>query len=285
MRTVYFSPLARTGALAGFVVSAFATPIIAQTPDHVAMGITAEQALKPDEALKHFQAALAQDSLNYDANWHGAIAAVEVAQQPASTAAPAPKSSDTDTAGSDGAATPQTLAQYLYGQADAYARRALSRDGTRAPGHFAVAFVLGSKSLVSDPLTRLSMAAEIWQESTEAIKRDPKHDGAYHLLGRWYAEIMRLSDFEAGYAKGELGEIAENATWELAIKNLEKAVELAPNMIYHRLDLARAYHDTQRDKDAHDQLDKIDGLPVAMMQDSSYKEQAKALRASLPAAP
>jgi tetratricopeptide (TPR) repeat protein len=281
MRTVYFPALAWTG----LVVSAFATRVAAQTPDHVAMGITAEQALKSDEALNHFQAALAQDSLNYEANWRAAIAAVEVAQQPASTTAPAPKASAADTADGDAAAAPQTLAQYLYAQAETYARRALSRDGTRAPGHFVVAYVLGSKSLVSDPLTRLSMAAEIWQESTEAIKRDPKHDGAYHVLGRWYAEIMRLSDFEAGYAKGELGEIAEKATWELATKNLEKAVELAPNMIYHRLDLARAYHDTQRDKDARDQLDKIDGLPVAIVQDPSYKEQAKALRASLSAAP
>lgn len=264
------------------VAAVCAAPVSAQKPvDHVALGVTAQQGLKPEEALQHYQAALAGDSLSYEANWRAAAAAIEIAQKPSSatTIMPAASPADSTDTGEESAAEPQrSLADSMYALAETYARRAISADEKRAEGHFAVAFVLGSRSLVSDPLTRLGMAREIQEEASNAIALDPKHDGAYHILGQWNAAIMRLSEFERGYAENELGDPARNATWDLALRNLEKAVELAPTVIYHRLDLAEAYADAGRPADAKTQVAKIDSLPVGYAKDSDYKLAAKELQ-------
>jgi hypothetical protein len=51
---------------------AASVPAHAQTQTaacHVKAGVTAQQAIKPGETLQHFQAALAADSLHYEASW------------------------------------------------------------------------------------------------------------------------------------------------------------------------------------------------------------------------
>lgn len=255
---------------------ATAAPLVAQKPSgHLGMGIKAHEAMKPAEALQHYRAALAEDSLNFEANWRAAMAAIETAQLlPPPEAAAAPAEDD------ENAGAPDSL----YTDAETYARRALAIDTKHAQGHFIVAYVLGSRSLISDPLTRLSMAKEIWQESSDAVLLDPKHDGAHHIVGQFTAEIMRLGSFERGYAEGELGDIVTNASWETAVEHLEKAVELAPTIVYHRLDLARAYLSMDRKTDAEAQVAKIESLPMTMANDSTYKARAKALLQETPAA-
>ena len=58
---------------------------------------------------------------------------------------------------------------------------------------------------------------------------------------------------------------------------MEKAVELNPGRIYHRLDLAEVYVDRHRFGDARSQLEQIALLPVSDVLDSTYKEQAAEL--------
>ncbi len=275
------------GVLTAAVITAAATivrPVSAQkAADHLALGIAAQEAIKPEESLRHFQAALAADSMNYEANWRGAVAAVEVAQLPKSlTDSVMPASADDDSDPDAEAPAKKSMADSLYTLAEAYARRAVESDGAKPQGHFVVAYALAARSMASDPLTRLSLAAEIHREASDALALDPKFDPAHHVVGQWNAEISRLSDFERGFAEGELGDIATNATWDLAIEHLEEAVKLAPNFIYHRLDLGRAYHGAGRESDAKAQWAKIADLPLAGPRDAEYKEQAKALLEAKP---
>ncbi len=106
----------------------------------------------------------------------------------------------------------------------------------------------------------------------------PEHDGGYHILGRWNAEIMRLSGVERFVARNFLGgAIFSKASWDGAVANLERAVELNPRRIVHRLDLAQVYVDLKRWAEARTQLEFIGRLPSADPNDPRNKQQAAAL--------
>jgi tetratricopeptide (TPR) repeat protein len=242
---------------AGIVTAA---PLRAQSvAEQLSAGVAARAARDPAAAVTHFQAALAQDSLNYAANWEAALALIDVGKAtPDSVKSPARDS--------------------LYALAEVYARRAVAANPGDAEGHFALANAVGRASLTKSKQERIRRAVEIRSEALRAIELDPRHDGAYHVLGRWNAEIMRLSGMTRFLARNFLGAaIFKEASWEGAVTNMEKAVELDPRRIYHRLDLAEVYVNRHRFADARSQLQQIALLPVSDVLDPTYKEQAAEL--------
>jgi tetratricopeptide (TPR) repeat protein len=227
--------------------------------DHVSLGITAMQAHDPPTGLAHFQAALALDSTSYEANWRAAIALLDEGEMTPDSV----KSAHRDS---------------LYARAESLARRAVAVDSTRAEGHFALAAAIGRASLTMGKKARIRRAAEIRAEALRTIAIDPRHDGAYHILGRWNAEIMRLSGLSRFFAKKFLGAgIFGKASWEEAITDMEKAVELDPGRIYHRLELAQIYADRKRYPEARRELEKVTELPDREIMDPVYRRQAEAL--------
>ncbi len=101
-------------------------------------------------------------------------------------------------------------------------------------------------------------------------------------MGRWNAEIMRLSGLSRFFAKKFLGAgIFGKASWDEAISNMEKAVELDPGRIYHRLELAEIYADRKRYADAKEQLDRIRNLPDRELMDPVYRRRATDLAKKL----
>jgi len=242
-------------------VSVFAAaPLGAQSvAEHVAAGVSAREARDASGALKHFQAALALDSMDYQANWEAALALIDL-----------------------GKATPDDVKSpardSMYALAEVYARRAVTANPSDAEGHFALANAIGRASLTKSKKERVQRASEIRTEALRAIQLNPRHDGAYHVLGRWNAEIMRLSGAARFFAKNFLGgDVLNQASWEGAVSNMEKAVELNPRRIYHRLDLAEVYVDRGRYSDARTQLQRVESLPVADPLDPTYKQEAAEL--------
>lgn len=71
------------------------------------------------------------------------------------------------------------------------------------------------------------------------------------------------------------------ASWNAAISNMEKAVELDPDRIYHRLELAEIYADRKRYADATRELDELAALPDREIMDPVYRRQAAALATKL----
>jgi FimV-like protein len=102
------------------------------------------------------------------------------------------------------------------------------------------------------------------------------------VLGRWNAEIMRLSGIQKFFARTFLGaRIFNEASWEGAIGNLEKAVELNPRRPFHRLDLATVYIDRHRYADARAQLEEVVRLPPLDYGDEDHQREAAALLRSI----
>jgi tetratricopeptide (TPR) repeat protein len=251
-------------ALSLAFLSAPALPAAAQgVHDHVSMGIAAVQTHDVPTGLAHFEAALALDSMSYEANWRAAIALMD-----------------------EGEAIPDSVRSphrdSLYARAESLARRAVAADSTRAEGHFALAAAIGRASLTMGKKERIRRAAVIRDEALKTIAIDPRHDGAYHILGRWNAEIMRLSGLSRFFAKKFLGAgIFGKASWDEAISNMEKAVELDPRRIYHRLELAEIYADRKRYAEARQQLDRVTELPDRELMDPVYRRQAADLAKKL----
>jgi tetratricopeptide (TPR) repeat protein len=237
-----------------------AAPVVAQqVEDHVALGIAASDAHDLRTALQHFQAALDQDSSSYEANWRGAITLLTLGEQLGDT----DKNPERDS---------------LYQLAERYARRAVASNPAGADGHFALAASIGRASLTMGKKARIRRAAVIRREALRTIALNPKHDGAYHILGRWNAEIMQISGFGRFFAKSFLGAgIFNQASWGKAIYNMEKAVQLDPGRIYHHLELADIYAERKRVADAKTQLHLVDSLPDREVMDSVYKRQGAAL--------
>jgi tetratricopeptide (TPR) repeat protein len=229
----------------------------------VALGTSAAQVHDLGTALAHYQAALALDSSDYEANWRAAIVLLDQGEQvPDSVKSPARDS--------------------LYARAEALARRAVAADSLGADGHFALAAAVGHASLTMGRKERIRRARVIRDEAMRTIALDPRHDGAYHILGRWNAEIMRLSGLSRFFARSLLGAgVFGEASWEGAIANMEQAVALDPGRLYHRLELAQVYVDRKRYDDARTQLRELAALPNREIMDSVYRREAEALAAKI----
>jgi tetratricopeptide (TPR) repeat protein len=234
----------------------------AQSPALVlARGDSLYSALKPQEALVQFEAALKLEPANYAALWKAARAASDMAK----------------ILTSDNEYTTH-IRDSLYLVARAYAESAIRTDSNGAEGHFMLAADLGRYSRTRGGRERVKFARIIYDEAAAALKRDSLHDGAHHVIGAWHAEVRRLSGIQRFFAKTLFGAgFMDIAAWDSATVHLERAVALRPAHIYHRLELARVYVDLERYQDARAMLEAIPGLPIADVMDAEYKREAALL--------
>jgi tetratricopeptide (TPR) repeat protein len=163
-----------------------------------------------------------------------------------------------------------------------YAERAIRADSTKADGHYALSMVLGRLSRTKGSKERVRYAKIIYDEAARAVAIDSNYDNAHHVLGAWNAEVKRLSGFQRFFAKALFGGgFMDKASWGEAVRHLERAVAIAPNGIYHRLELAEVYTDLGKYSKAREQLQIIPTLANVDVLDTKYKEDAAALLADI----
>ena len=239
-------------------------PAAAQSvPALVASGTAAADARDPALALRDFQAALAVDSTSYEANWRASIAAVDIGKQ-------TPDS------------IPDPARDSLYRLAERYATRAVAANPDGADGYFALANAIGRTSLTLGKKERVKRAAEIRNAALKAIELNPRQDGAFHVMGRWNAEIMRLSSIQRFFAKNFLGgAVFSQASWDNGVSYMQQAIAIRPDFIYHHYDLALIYIDTRQWALARQQLDAIAPLPLIDVMDPVWKREAAGLLQSI----
>jgi tetratricopeptide (TPR) repeat protein len=248
-------------ALAAIVVSVGRTAHGQSAAEHIALGDREHAARNAAGALKQYEAALAVDSNNVDALIKAAYDAVDLGEFN-------PNAEQRTT---------------LYRSAEQYARRAVAANPANAEAHFQLAVALGRNALTMGARDRVKFAAEVREQALDALRLDPKHSGALHVMGVWNAEVMRLNGFTRLVAKKLLGgAVFSEANWDNAQSYLERAVALDPNRITHRLDLAAVYADRDQKAKAIEQYEWIASAPVVDFNDPNYKADAarrlKALR-------
>jgi tetratricopeptide (TPR) repeat protein len=241
--------------------------------EHLALGDSARAALQSELALRHYQAAIesieraagghSPDPRYYEAQWKAAREVADVAKQLLGDSLKHRRDS-------------------LYSLGRSWAEGAIRADSTDANGHFALALVLGRLSRTRGGKERVRFAKIIHDEAQRAVQLDPRHDGAYHILGVWNAEVKRLSGITRFFAKTLFGAgFMDRASWDSAVVNMERAVALHPQHVYHRLELAGVYLDVDQPAQAINQLQTIESLPVGDPMDPYYKRVAAAALADL----
>jgi tetratricopeptide (TPR) repeat protein len=242
---------------------ALSAPVIAPraqtTPaEHIAEGD--RDRMDPAAQLRHYEAALAEAPNNYDALYKASEAAINEGLL----------------------ATDESAARALYAKGESYARRAIQLNPQGADGHFAIANALGRTALSLGKRDRVKYAGEVRDHALEALRIDPRHEGALHVMGSWNAEVMRLSGVTRFMAKNFLGgKVFDSANWDDAQRYLEQAVEAAPTRLVHRIDLAQVYLDRSNKAKAREQLEYIVRAPALEANDVRYKRQAQELLAKL----
>ena len=68
---------------------------------------------------------------------------------------------------------------------------------------------------------------------------DPNYDYAHHVLGRWHYEVASVGGAARFFAKLIYDELPSASTAE-AVRHLRRAVELAPSLPSHRVELGFA---------------------------------------------
>lgn len=208
------------------------------------------------------------------------IAAMLAATRVAASQAPADTSyewfvSAAQAAVDSGEFAPEERRTQLFRNAEHYARRAVAANPNDAEGHFELARAIGRNALSMGTRDRIKYAAEVREQALTALRSNPKHAGALHVLGVWNAEVMRLSGFSRMIAKNFLGgKVFGEANWDNAQKYLEDAVALEPNRIVHHLDLGAVYADRGEKAKAIEQYELIAKAPATDFNDAHYKEEA-----------
>jgi tetratricopeptide (TPR) repeat protein len=247
------------GWLAALLVLA-AGPLAAQSAEElIQQGIQAQLARDPATAAERLQAAVVLAPQSYEANWRTAEVLIDMGKQTPDSV----KSASRDS---------------LYALAERFARTAATLDPAAADGHYVLAAAIGRASLTKSKKERVKRAGEIRSEALAALAIAPEHHKALHVMGRWNAEIMRLSGLTRFFAKTFLGgKIFNAASWDSAVVYMERAVAASPENIYHRLDLGEILVDRDRYADARAQFEEIARLPVFDVMDPQYQARAASL--------
>lgn len=249
----------QTVALLGVFALAILSPQNAfgqSAAEHIAMGDRDHAALKSADALAHYEAAIAQDSTLAEAFGKASRAAVDIGEQEKDNA-------------KRGA---------LFKKGESYARRAVAAEPKNAEYHFDLARALGRAALSVGVRQRVRYATEVRTSALNALRIDPNHPGALHVMGMWNAEVMRLNGVERFFAKNVLGGgVFSQASWKDAVSYMEKAVAVDPDRLTHKLDLAKVYLDTDQDPKAKEQLLAVVNGKQTDTNDPLYKTEAEAL--------
>ena len=220
------------------LAAAVPLPLAAQTAAaHIALGDSATDAIQPAVALQHFQAALALDSTNYEANWKAARAIADVAKQIEGNA---------DSLGADG----------HYALAMVLGRLSRTKGSKERVRYAKQIFDQASRAVALNP--NHDGAHHVLGAWNAEVKR-------LSGIQRFFAKAL----FGGGFMSA--------ANWDDAVKHLERAVALNPQHIYHRLELAEVYTDIGQYTKAREQLNVIPTLPIRDVLDAQYKEDAAAL--------
>lgn len=266
MRSILFRTLVRAGFL-GLLALSQAAPAraeVVQTAQEdtngvavppaasIAEGDRLRELLRPRDALAAYERAVEGDPENFEALWKVARESVQL-----------------------GMLAPEEPVQW-YLHAEEHARRAVAARPRAAEGHSWLAVALGRRAMEEGVRTRVRLSEAVREEAMIALELDSLDPVAHHVLGQWHAEVRRLSGIERFLATKILGgDALERASREEARSHLERAVELAPGGLIHRLELARIYRDLGQGDLALQQLQEVIERPALVATDPLHKQEAQ----------
>jgi tetratricopeptide (TPR) repeat protein len=165
----------------------------------------------------------------------------------------------------------------LIAAAVEHARAAVKAAPDEAPAHVWLAAALRQQAEMEGHRTRAGLWREIKSELDRAIGLDAGISRAYLERGRWHRRLATRGLWEKTLSRVRFAKVPKGGSMDNAVRDLEKAVELAPEAIEARMELARAYLDQERDADARRELERALGLPTSRPRDPGLQAEARQL--------
>ncbi len=221
--------------------------------EYISKGNTAYRNFDNSTALKHYEKALALDSLNYEAAWKLCRAYIDVGEVMEN----------------------KDARKELYDKAIIYARKAVVLDSMDALGHLFLSISLGRKALDAGAKERVKLAKEIRKSVEASIAIDSTNHISWHMLGRWHRKVATLSWIERNFANIFLGGAPKDASLETAVTCFQKAIELFPNGTNHHLQLGITYEKMKQKELAIAEYELVLTLPKTESDHEIHLKEAK----------
>lgn len=161
-----------------------------------------------------------------------------------------------------------------------YSQRAVALDPANPEGVLSLAVCYGKLALYGSTREKVELSRLVRLKAERALALDSSYSWAHHLLGRWHYEVSELGSMARFVVRLIYGGLPDASTAD-AIRHLERAVQLAPDQLQHRLELGFAYL-------AHGETDKARqafeaglAMPSREKHDEPAKQRAREALAKL----
>lgn len=130
--------------------------------------------------------------------------------------------------------------------AEYLAKKAIKMDEKNAEGHYTYCLALGRINEKASSSDKIKSAKLIKKECDRCIELNPKHAGAYHVLGRWNRTIAGFSSIEKGMINAFYGGVPLGGSYDNAIKAFQNAIANEPTYILHQYEMAATLHEVKK---------------------------------------
>lgn len=133
---------------------------------------------------------------------------------------------------------------------------------------------LGSIAMDAGSKQKVRLANEIKRSLDRAVLLDSANDVAWSILGTFYRSLGGVSWIERQLATLLLGSLPEGG-YEESEKAFRRAIQIAPNIVRHRFELAMLYDVTDRQELAAEEYRKCTLLSPQMASDRHRQADAR----------
>jgi len=159
-------------------------------------------------------------------------------------------------------------------QALAYAQRAHQLAPNSSENVLSLAICYAKIGFYSDTRTKIENSRLVKDYAEQALALDPNNDFAHHVLGQWNYEVASVGAAKRLLVKLIYGGLPPASTAD-GVKHLQRAVELAPEIPAHHVELGLALlADGQREAGERE-LKKAIELPRKLKYDDEAKHRAR----------
>ena len=166
--------------------------------------------------------------------------------------------------------------QAFYSKSEYLALKAIKLNNNSADAHYVYAFSLARINEFASSKQKISNAKLIKTECDKALSINPDMAGVYHILGRWNRTIAGFGSFEKFMINSFFGGVPPGGTYDDAIKNFAKAIQLEPTYILHQYELAATYYERGEKTDylnAKSWVERALKCPVNNVDDEETKKR------------
>ena len=162
----------------------------------------------------------------------------------------------------------------------AYSRRALKLAPRNSDSHLAVAISLGKSTEFMGNREKIETSREIRQRAERALALNPRCDYSHHMLGRWHQELAGIGGATRALARLIYGGLP-TASYEDALHHLDRARELQPGRLLHKIEYGRTLAMMGRTAEARETLNAALEMPDRDKDDAEAKQRGRATLRSI----